>query len=96
LFYHFTMNVTIDKLGRVVVPKTIRDRYHLVPGTALEMEVAEGVIRMVPVNSEPALVRKEGVLIHHGTGTSDLDIAAFINRNRANRNADIAAEEPVE
>ncbi len=90
------MTVTIDRLGRIVVPKAVRDRLHLVPGTNLELTADAGGIRIVPVNSEPSLVRKEGILIHHGTETTDLDIRKVIDQERANRNDYLVAEEPDE
>lgn len=90
------MNVTIDKLGRIVVPKHLRDRFHLVAGTALELEVEADGIRIRPVHQEPALLRKQGVLIHHGSETVELDMAELVNRNRANRDTDLVAERPGE
>ena len=32
------MRITIDRAGRVVVPKQFRDRFNLVAGTELEIE----------------------------------------------------------
>jgi AbrB family looped-hinge helix DNA binding protein len=88
------MTVTIDRLGRIVVPKAIRDRLHLVPGTKLELTAGAEGIRIVPVNAEPSLVRKDGILIHHGTETTDLDIRRVIDQERANRNDYLVTEEP--
>ncbi|MEN9840296.1 MAG: Antidote-toxin recognition MazE, bacterial antitoxin, partial [Verrucomicrobiota bacterium] len=31
------MTITIDRAGRVVLPKSIRDRFHLTPGTEIEL-----------------------------------------------------------
>jgi len=41
-------------------------------------------------------VRKQGVLIHHGPETVSLDMAEFVNRDRANRDTDLVAEGPAE
>ncbi len=90
------MQITIDRLGRIVVPKKVRDRFHLVAGTALELDVESDGIRIRPVDQEPSLLRKQGVLIHHGPETVNLDMADFVNRDRSNRDADLVAEEPQE
>lgn len=41
-----SMMVTIDKAGRVVIPKEIRDRLDLVAGTELEIELERGTIQL--------------------------------------------------
>ena len=40
------MRATIDRLGRVVVPKRIRDHLHLRGGETLEIEERDGVIEL--------------------------------------------------
>ena len=48
------MKTTIDGAGRVVIPKSLRDRLRLVGGSALEIEEVDGVIEVRPV---PGVVR---------------------------------------
>ena len=50
------MRSTIDRLGRVVVPKPIRDRLHLHGGEALEIDERDGVIEIRPAPTEVAVV----------------------------------------
>jgi len=38
--------VTIDKAGRVVIPKALRERLDLVPGTELDLEVEGDAVRI--------------------------------------------------
>ncbi len=92
--YHFTMRVAIDKLGRIVVPKPIRDRYHLYPGAELELEPEANGIQLSPVAPKGTLVRKQGVLVHHGSTGVDFDIAAYINTERESRLGYMVAEDP--
>lgn len=94
------MKITIDKAGRVVIPKKIRERYHMQAGTELEIEnEPDGISLKVP-EQKPSLIRKGGILVHHGSETTGLDTADFINRERRHRNNDIAqhiaAENPEE
>jgi len=48
------MRTTIDRAGRLVVPKSIRDRLHLGQGGEVEITEHDGVIEIVPA---PTAVR---------------------------------------
>lgn len=86
------MNLTIDRAGRIVVPKALRERFGLHPGTELEIEAETDGLRLRACHSVPAFIEKEGVLVHHGPGEArQIDVAAFINLEREGRAASIAA-----
>ena len=57
------MNVTveIDKAGRIVVPKKLRDDLHLVPGTRLRIERSGDRLTLAPSTMEARLVIKDGL-----------------------------------
>lgn len=57
------MRVTIDEVGRIVIPQALRDKLQLVPGSELEASV-EGD-RLVASRVEPAvtLVEQGGRLV---------------------------------
>jgi AbrB family looped-hinge helix DNA binding protein len=60
------MIVTIDKVGRITVPKKFRQRLGLRPNTELEIvEHPNGRFLRMP-QSRPSLVRINGLLVHHG------------------------------
>lgn len=86
------MIITIDRAGRVVLPKAVRDRFHLVPGTEIELSTDLASIKLSVRNSIPALALKEGILVHTAAEAPplDLDIAAFIAQGRDARSQDIA------
>ena len=88
------MKTTIDKAGRLVVPKKLRDRYNLHAGSVLELEPDAHGIRVTVVGMEPTLVRERGILVHHGSATVDVDVAAFLNRARRARDGEMVAEQP--
>jgi AbrB family looped-hinge helix DNA binding protein len=50
------MKAAIDSLGRVVVPKAIRDKLQLRGGQALDIEERDGVIEIRPAVAEVELV----------------------------------------
>jgi len=76
------MTITIDKAGRVVIPKAIRDRLYLVSGSELEIDVAGDEIRMAVTSAETKLIEKKGVLVFDGRSEADLDISEFIRQQR--------------
>jgi AbrB family looped-hinge helix DNA binding protein len=84
------MNVMIDKMGRVVVPKPLRDHFALEPGSELEITVDGDGIRLRPVGSGPVLEEKDGLLIC----TSELppsawDLGRFIDEQRNLRGKEV-------
>jgi bifunctional DNA-binding transcriptional regulator/antitoxin component of YhaV-PrlF toxin-antitoxin module len=62
------MELSIDKFGRFVLPKKLRE--HLGVGLSLKVEVketAEGIL-LKPVRRTSGLMMKDGILIHSGSG----------------------------
>jgi AbrB family looped-hinge helix DNA binding protein len=57
------MNVTIDKAGRLVVPKEIRDRMGLHAGDELEIEEFNGKIELSKPSQDRELVENENGLL---------------------------------
>ncbi|MGA8539533.1 MAG: AbrB/MazE/SpoVT family DNA-binding domain-containing protein [Terriglobales bacterium] len=79
------MKLKLDKLGRVVLPKPLRARYGLRPGT--ELEITEGAQEFVlrPARGGPSLVEVGGVLVHQGVPQGELDIVKAIREEREER-----------
>ena len=78
------MNVTLDKAGRVVLPKRLRQQLHLAPGDSLELESEGERVTLRPVRPQ-ALLRKEyGVWVYQGE-PADLSIPDLIDREREKR-----------
>lgn len=86
------MVITIDGAGRIVVPKPLRDRFNLVAGTELEIETSGECLQFRRVEGGTALVRKKGVLAHHGDSRATLDVASLIRSERDARSRRIAGE----
>ncbi len=79
------MTVTIDKVGRVVVPKPVRDRLGLQAGLELELtEVRDGLL-LKPNAREPSLIEIEGVWVHQGEPQGQVDATALIKQEREDR-----------
>lgn len=52
--------VTIDKAGRLVLPKAMRDAFHLKPGDSLEIEQSGDAITMRQPRLKAVMRRKNG------------------------------------
>jgi AbrB family looped-hinge helix DNA binding protein len=57
------ITVTLDKAGRVVIPKALRDDLRLQPGDALELESAGESVTLRPVRSTTRLRKEHGVWV---------------------------------
>lgn len=77
--------VRIDKLGRLVLPKPLRDRFRLGPGSVLEVGIEEDGLSLRPVDREPALVKVDGWWVHQGLPDSDDALAGAVRRHRDER-----------
>jgi AbrB family looped-hinge helix DNA binding protein len=61
------MKLWIDKAGRIVVPKPLRERLGFKPGTELEaIEQPEGVL-LKRVEQQPCMVKVDGLWVHLGS-----------------------------
>lgn len=57
------LETLLDRAGRLVLPKPLRDLMGLRPGTKFEIYERNGEIRLVPIPEEPTLEKKDGVLV---------------------------------
>jgi AbrB family looped-hinge helix DNA binding protein len=57
--------LVIDKAGRVVIPKPLREELHLEPGDSLEMEIMGEQITLRPVRGTGPLTKEHGVWVFH-------------------------------
>jgi AbrB family looped-hinge helix DNA binding protein len=79
------MTLKVDKAGRVILPKPLRDRLGLHAGSDLEIqEIQEGVV-LKPAGRRPSLVRKGSFLVHTGEIPSGYDILKAIDDDREER-----------
>ena len=76
--------VTLDKAGRVLIPKSLREELRLGPGDTLQLETEGERISLRPVRAK-ALVKKErGVWVYQGE-SSHASITDVIDREREKR-----------
>ena len=59
--------VTVDKAGRIILPKPLRDELHLSPGDTLDLSVEGEQVTLRPRRRSSPLHKKQGVWVF-GTG----------------------------
>ncbi len=74
------METTIDRFGRIVLPKKLRDNFNLAPGSQIHIEESGQEIILKPIHGEPNLRLKEGVLVFSGVPLGDLNNALAKHR----------------
>ncbi len=83
-----TTKLTLDKAGRVVLPKPLRDRLQLAPGDTLHLETEGERITLRPVRQNVMLKKEFGVWVYQGEST-DTSITDLLDRERENRNHEV-------
>lgn len=70
--------IQIDRAGRVVLPKPLRERFNLVPGDKLRLSVEGNCFRLEPTDTGGRLTRKGSVLVFTG-GFAEAITTAKVN-----------------
>ncbi len=79
------MTLKIDKAGRVILPKPVRDRLGLRAGSDLEIEETRDGIVLRPAERRPSLIKKGNFLVHTGEVPAGYDILRAIDEDREER-----------
>ncbi|MFN0100503.1 MAG: AbrB/MazE/SpoVT family DNA-binding domain-containing protein [Bryobacteraceae bacterium] len=79
------MTLQIDKSGRLVLPKPVRERLGLREGGPLEIvETPQGVL-LKAVEQQPSMIRKQGLWVHTSALPARFDIVQAIRDDRDHR-----------
>jgi AbrB family looped-hinge helix DNA binding protein len=79
-----TTKLTLDKAGRVLIPKPLRQELHLGPGDTLQLESEGEQITLRPMRAKALLKKERGVWVYQGEPT-EVSITAVIDRRREKR-----------
>jgi AbrB family looped-hinge helix DNA binding protein len=77
--------VEIDKAGRIVVPKKLRDALHLTPGTRLKVERNGDTLIFEADFPEPRLEMIDGLWVMTGGPPANIDIPELIRQGYEER-----------
>jgi AbrB family looped-hinge helix DNA binding protein len=77
------MEVTVDDVGRIVLPKPLRDRLRLTPGTKVDVSEYGDGLHIAPVGRTARLVEQDGRLVAVAeTRVTDDDVLGLIDAGR--------------
>jgi AbrB family looped-hinge helix DNA binding protein len=79
------MTIKIDKAGRIVLPKPVRERFHLREGSELEIEEHSDGLTLRPVEQRSSMVQEEGVWVHLGKVPRGFDWDSVVESIRDER-----------
>lgn len=79
------MILKIDKAGRVVLPKPVRDRLGLHEGSDLELEETSEGVMLKPMEACPSMVKKQGLWVHTGDVPPRFDVIRAVRNDREDR-----------
>ena len=89
--------LTLDKAGRIVLPKPIREELQIGPGDSLEVEASAEAIVLRPARGSGKMMKEQGVWVFHaGTGTSVTaeTVKKTVNRIRRERERKVLGRYP--
>ena len=68
------MEATVDSVGRIVVPKPLRDALGLQPGSTVDISRYGAGLQVVPTGRTARLVEEGGALVATGDTAIDDDV----------------------
>jgi AbrB family looped-hinge helix DNA binding protein len=77
------MEATLDSVGRIVVPKPLRDALGLVPGTTVDVSMYGAGLQVVPVGRTARIVEVDGAVVADSdTVVTDDDVFGLLDVGR--------------
>lgn len=78
-----TTTVTLDKAGRLVIPRAIREKLHFGPGTRLNIEALGDRVQLSEAPAKTRIARRSGRRVI--AGWEGFDAAEAVNEMRNQR-----------
>lgn len=86
--------VTLDRAGRVVIPKSVRDKLQLSPGDTFDLTVQGEDLTLRPRRSSTPLLKERGIwVLRTGEPLSAAEAEETLRRMRAQRHRKNAGDD---
>ncbi len=79
-----TTTLTLDRAGRVLIPKPLRQELQLGPGDTLQLDSEGEQITLRPIRPKALLKKEHGVWVYQGESTG-ASVSDLIDREREKR-----------
>jgi AbrB family looped-hinge helix DNA binding protein len=77
------MEATVDSVGRIVLPKQLRDRMGLIPGSTVDISLYGDGLHIAPTGRTARLIEEDGQLVAvSDTPVTDDDVFGLIDSMR--------------
>jgi AbrB family looped-hinge helix DNA binding protein len=81
--------VTLDRAGRVLIPKSLREKLQLHPGDELELESDGDDITLRPQKPSATMTKEKGIWVFHSE-PANVDIVELNHQQREARSRHVA------
>ena len=79
----FPVEAKVDQVGRIVLPKVLRDRLGLLPGSVVDVSEYGDGLHIAPVGRSARLERRRGKLVAvSDTPVTDEDVLGLLDAGR--------------
>jgi AbrB family looped-hinge helix DNA binding protein len=89
------MKLRIDKQGRVLLPKYLRERLRLHAGTTLDVEEHSDGLVLRPAGKQPSMIQKNGVWVHMGRPPKSFNWSRIVDETRDEQIGAVAARSRI-